>query len=98
MDNNAWVQVAKSIYKFLFPFKMLSGMLKEQNEYLQRMELRLLRLEIMHTVQNYPTEQEKIMSLYDEYKARGGNSYIDEIYNEWAKRIAAKTKPKRKKK
>lgn len=96
--DNTFVSIVKAIYKFFCPFKMLSNMLKEQTEYLQGLEIRILRLEIMHTIKTYPTEREKIMALYDEYKEKGGNSYIDEIYNSWEKSTTKKNKPKRKKK
>lgn len=96
--DNVWLSLIKSIYKFFCPFKMLSNMLKEQNTFLRGLEIRILRLEIMHTVKNYPSEHEKIMALYDEYKSKGGNSYIDEIYNTWIKEIVVKQKSKRRKK
>lgn len=96
--ENTFVSVIKAIYKFFCPFKMLSNMLKEQTEYLQCLEIRILRLEIMHTIERYPAEREKIMSLYDEYKEKGGNSYIDGLYKAWEKRANAKSKSKRKKK
>lgn len=73
-------------------------MLKEQNEFLKGLEIRMLRLEIVNTIKHFPNEQSKIMALYDEYKAKGGNSYIDEIFNEWTRLTDKKPVKRRKKK
>lgn len=47
--------------------------------------LRLRRVEIMQNLQMNPDDAQTIMSLYDEYRKRGGNSYIKERITEWKK-------------
>ena len=47
---------------------------------------KLLRLEIIMNLYHNPEDRETILNLYDEYKAKGGNSYIASRINEWSKK------------
>lgn len=47
--------------------------------------MRLRRVEIMQNLQQNPDDDQTIMNLYDEYRKRGGNSYIKERITEWKK-------------
>ena len=45
-----------------------------------------LRLQILNLIQHDPENKSAILSLYDEYKSRSGNSYIKGIVKEWQKK------------
>lgn len=45
-----------------------------------------LRLQILNLIQHNPENKSAILSLYDEYKTRGGNSYIKEVVRQWQKK------------
>jgi len=47
--------------------------------------MRLRRVEIMQNLQQNPDDDQTIMNLFDEYRSRGGNSYISERVAEWKK-------------
>ena len=47
------------------------------------LEQKVARLEMLDMISHAPHKREKILALYDEYKAMGGNSYIDEVVSEW---------------
>lgn len=44
-----------------------------------------LRLQILNLIQHDPQNKSAILSLYDEYKERGGNSYIRDMVKRWQK-------------
>lgn len=48
-------------------------------------QLRLLRLEILNLINNNPKNLDTILETFDEYKALGGNHYIDAIISKWKK-------------
>lgn len=45
-----------------------------------------LRLQILNLIQHNPENKSAILSLYDEYKSRGANSYIKEVVKQWQKK------------
>lgn len=45
-----------------------------------------LRLQILNLIQHDPENKSAILSLWDEYKSRGGNSYIKGIVKDWQKK------------
>lgn len=45
-----------------------------------------LRLQILNLIQHNPENKAAILQLYDEYKSRGGNSYIKEVIKQWQKK------------
>ena len=51
-------------------------------------KLELLRLKFLHFVEHKPLEVTIISSIFDEYKALGGDSWIDDIHTDWKKKIA----------
>lgn len=44
-----------------------------------------LRLQILNLIQHDPQNKSAILSLWDEYKTRGGNSYIKDVVKQWQK-------------
>lgn len=44
-----------------------------------------LRLQILNLIQHNPENKSAILSLYDEYKTRGGNSYLRDVVKQWQK-------------
>lgn len=52
--------------------------------YLKEHEKRLLRLELIAAISR--NDRAVVHQLYDEYKAFGGNSYMNEMYKEYCKK------------
>lgn len=44
-----------------------------------------LRLQILNLIQHDPQNKSAILSLWDEYKSRGGNSYLKDVVRQWQK-------------
>lgn len=59
-------------------------------ETLDKHERRLLRLEIMEAIDR--NDRTVVHQLYDEYKALGGNSYIQEMYKDYCKNPKKRSK------
>lgn len=57
-----------------------------------RIQLDVLRLKYLHMVQHNPNEKAIILLIFDEYKKMGGDSWIDDIHEEWLKKHKAKRK------
>lgn len=57
---------------------------------LDKHERRLLRLEIMKAIEK--NDRAVVHQLYDEYKALGGNSYIQEMYKEYCRNPKKRSK------
>jgi len=55
------------------------------NDSLATNNLDTKRLELLNYLQHTPTNKALIHQLYDAYKAAGGNSYMDEVYQQWVK-------------
>lgn len=45
-----------------------------------------LRLQILNLIQHNPENKSAILSLWDEYKSRGGNSYLKDVVKQWQKK------------
>jgi hypothetical protein len=48
----------------------------------------LRKLQLLNLMEHDPTQERYINALYAEYKASNGNSYVDSIYEKWAKSYA----------
>lgn len=44
-----------------------------------------LRLQILNLIQHDPNNKSAILNLWDEYKSRGGNSYLKDVVKQWQK-------------
>lgn len=44
-----------------------------------------LRLQILNLIQHDPENKSAILGLFDEYKNRGGNSYLISVVKQWQK-------------
>lgn len=76
----------RSWFKNLFRDDRLYDNIQDMNNSLDKLSCRMLRLEIINLIQNYPKNTVSINNLYDEYISRGGNSYIKSIYKEWSEK------------
>ena len=72
-------------YKSRFEGK-LDAMLSNQIEHSKR----LLRLEISEAIRR--DDRAVVHQLYDEYKAMGGNSYMNELYRDYCKKPTKRSK------
>jgi len=57
----------------------VGDIIKEQHQ----IHIELKRVEILTLIHNHPNERIKISTAYGEYKAFGGNCYINDLYDEW---------------
>lgn len=62
----------------------------------ERMQLDILRLKYLQMVQHNPQEKAIILSIFDEYKKMGGDSWIDDIHENWLKKQKKSKKKARK--
>ena len=69
-----------------FIFQMIREHKKGFAKKLDQVILQNKRLELLNMTQHDPTEVKTIMTLFDEYRKMGGNSYAMLIYNKWKKK------------
>jgi hypothetical protein len=65
--------------------------LAEFNAHFVNMEKAMLRLQITQALDHRPSDKVTIYHLYEDYKNRGGNHYIDNLIRDWEKSSANKT-------
>lgn len=51
------------------------------------LKLETLRIKYLHFYHHQPWEANIISSIFDEYKKLGGNSWIDDLHEEWKKNL-----------
>lgn len=66
---------------------------KDQNT--KDMNMRMRRLEIQMNISHNPEDAETILSLYDEYRKAGGNSYIQDRVEQWHEKYKQEHSPRR---
>lgn len=79
-----WVAIITAIIAPTILF-ILQTIRDNKKNLIKESERRLLRLEIIMNLYHNPEDKETILKLYDEYRAKGGNSYIAQRINEWQK-------------
>ena len=67
----------------LFNFITHKSNSKDLNKKLDKQSLLIKRLELLHLFSDDPSQTLLINNIYDEYKKEGGNSYIDQKYQDW---------------
>ena len=70
----------------LFIFQMIREHKRGFSKKLDQVILQNKRLEFLNMVQHDPTEVKTIMTLFDEYRKMGGNSYAMLVYKKWKKK------------
>lgn len=70
----------------LFIFQMIREHKKGISKKLDLCLMKQTRLEIIAQIEHNPTDVKTILSLYDEYKKEGGNSYMDVYVEKWKKK------------
>lgn len=70
----------------LFIFQMIREQKKGLSKKIDLCLIKQTRLEIIAQVEHNPTDVKTILSLYDEYKKEGGNSYMDMYIRKWKKK------------
>ena len=70
----------------LFIFQMIREHKKGLSDKIDLCLVKQTRLEIIAQIEHNPTDVKTILSLYDEYKKEGGNSYMDAYVNKWKKK------------
>lgn len=75
----------------LFIFNYIRETRKEKRMQLAKniadINIKLKRMEIIMNICHNPEDKETILTLYDEYKNIGGNSYIKNMIQEWKDRL-----------
>lgn len=99
MTEQIWIAVITAIISptLLFIFNQYNNKRKGLWKTLKRLQLQQLRLEIIFNLKHKPDEESTIMSLYDQYTALGGNSYIHDLIDRWKSDIRKDKKKKEKK-
>lgn len=91
----------KSDYVLTSNFKELKEAFEDhtrsETEFKRDVTSQIKRLELMQVMSMYPTKTTRIESLYSSYKDLGGNSYIDDVYDDWRGRSSVKRTKKAKK-
>lgn len=70
----------------LFVFQMIREHKKNLSGKIDLCLMKQTRLEIISQIEHNPTDVKTILSLYDEYKHMGGNSYMDAYVKRWRKK------------
>lgn len=55
-------------------------------EHMKQVKRDTIRIQLLYLWAHDPKNKDAIMSLYDEYRALGGNSFIVEMFEEWKKK------------
>lgn len=79
-----WVVVIASIIAPTF-MKLLEWGFSKRHKQIDKMDMRMLRLEILMNINHNPEDEETILHLYDEYRGKGFNSYIQRRVEQWQK-------------
>lgn len=74
----------------LFIFQMIREQKKGLSKKIDLCLIKQTRLEIIAQVEHNPKDVRTILSLYDEYKKEGGNSYMDAYIENWKKKYLNK--------
>ena len=64
----------------------------DSEKWRKKIERQIKRLEFLYAIHFCTNNEVLIKQLYDEYKALGGNSYIDQMYQDWLAGINKKKK------
>lgn len=76
--------IVEVVGKWLTYKNRFEGKIDQALVYLKEHEKRLLRLELDAAMSR--NDRAVVHQLYDEYKALGGNSYMNELYKEYCKK------------
>lgn len=57
---------------------------------MKHLKLDTIRIQLLYLWAHDPKNKDAIMSLYDEYRRLGGNSFIVEMFEEWKKKYLHK--------
>lgn len=94
-------QKKKEDYVLLEQFKTLSDKLDDHIELNSKCHLsvnsQIKRVELLQMIHQSPSKALRIEALYKEYKSAGGNSYIDDVFEDWRTSFKQAKKNKNKK-
>ena len=92
-----WVVVIASVVGPLVT-RIWDWMVGRKDKHTKDMNMRMRRLEIQMNISHNPEDAETILSLYDEYRKEGGNSYIQDRVEQWHDKYKQDHSPRRGKK
>ena len=79
-----WVVVIASIIAPTF-MKLLEWVFGKRHKQIDKMDMRMLRLEILMNINHNPEDEETILHLWDEYRSKGFNSYMQRRVEQYLK-------------
>lgn len=79
-----WVVIIASIVAPTF-MKVLEWAFSRRHKQIKDMDMRMRRMEIIMNMSHNPDDEETILDLYDAYKKRGGNTYIQTRVEQYLK-------------
>lgn len=88
MHVTIWVAIITSIVSptLLFLFQLIRDKREGVVKKLDELSIRQLRLELLALLYHEPMNTVAILQVWDEYKKRGGNSYMKELIHHWKKK------------
>lgn len=88
MHVSIWVAIITSIISptLLFIFQLVRDKRKGLYQKINDLGVKQLRIELLALLYHNPQDVTAILSVWDEYKKRGGNSYMKELIAAWKKK------------
>ena len=88
MHVTIWVAIITSIVSptLLFIFQLIRDKREGVVKKLDELSMRQLRIELLALLYHEPMNTVAILQVWDEYKHRGGNSYMKELIRDWKKK------------
>lgn len=88
MNSTIYVAIITSIISptLLFIFQLIRDRKKNIEKKLNELLVRQLKIELLSLLYHQPMNSVAILKTWDEYKKRGGNSYMRELILAWLKK------------
>jgi hypothetical protein len=74
-------------YRRSYEERKHTNKLDKISEFIENIEKRTSRLELLDLLSHCPEKREVILNKYDEYKKHGYNSYIDTVISDWKDKL-----------
>ncbi len=86
MSIGEWIGIAAVVIPAIITGYQMYAMLKDIQRDQKVLKKDNLRIQCLQMMQHDPCNRFTITMLYDQYKAQGGNSYLDAEYKKWAQK------------
>ena len=62
----------------------------DEGKIIKDTQLKSIRLELLFMIEHHPDDTHTILTLWDEYRQKGGNSYVTRYVHKWQQNRAKK--------